>query len=80
MPKKEPRIEVVNDEGRGAIGYVRDKVAGAKDTTEDFVKEHPWTSVAIAAAVGAGVALGVAALVGRRREDRTFLEKLRDLF
>jgi ElaB/YqjD/DUF883 family membrane-anchored ribosome-binding protein len=62
--------------------YTQEKYENVKGRTEDSIKEKPFTSVAIAAGIGAvigaGVALGVAALVGRR--ERSFSEKLRDLF
>ena len=82
MPQKNKRDS--KDEERAAwraVRAAREKFEDARDTTSDFVREKPFTSIAIAAAVGAGVALGVAALVGRQRERRrTFWDNVRDIF
>lgn len=56
----------------------KEKLSQARNKTQHFVEEHPWKSAGIAAAVGAITALGVAAIVGRRRG--TFWDRLRDLF
>lgn len=73
--------EELEDEDKGLFSWrsAKERFSSAKDKTNEFVKENPWKSVAISAAVGAGVALGIAALVGRRR-DETFWDRLRNLF
>lgn len=81
MAQKEKRMDDEEDEGmwRGSVRSARDALVHTRDRTNTFVHENPWASVAIAAAVGAGVALGVAALVGSRRET-SFMERLKNLF
>jgi ElaB/YqjD/DUF883 family membrane-anchored ribosome-binding protein len=70
-------------EGRGRIGRIvesaGDRAIDAKEWTEDFVKKRPFTSMAIAAAVGALLALGVSALIGREKK-RTWKDRIRDYF
>ncbi|MBM3232790.1 DUF883 family protein [Candidatus Pacearchaeota archaeon] len=65
-------------DAKEALETTREKVEEYKDTTEKMIKQHPLTSVAIAAAVGALVALGVNALAQRRRH--TWRDRLRDYF
>ena len=50
----------------------------ARGKTEDYVKEHPFTSIAIAAGIGAVVAIGVNALIKPKR--KSFLDKLRERY
>ena len=57
---------------------VKEKAEEAKDATESLIKKHPLTSVAIAAAVGALVALGVSALT--RQERRPLMKRFRNYF
>ena len=81
MPRKKRNF--VNS-ARERIGegfdYSKDRVIDAKDSVDDFVKKNPTTSILIAAAVGALVALGVNALVGHYREPKSFMDRLRDRF
>jgi ElaB/YqjD/DUF883 family membrane-anchored ribosome-binding protein len=56
----------------------KEKLEETKDRTEHLIKKHPLTSVAIAAAVGALVALGVNALA--RQERRHLLRRFKDYF
>ncbi len=72
MPRKNNIKNTVKD----AVDDARDKVDYARDKTEDFIKNNPLTSVAIAAAVGAIVALGVNALVAK--EKKPFYRRFRD--
>ncbi len=67
------------DYAKDKFGTVRDKTVAARDRTSEFIQERPFTSVAVAAAVGAAVAIGVAALVSGRRRD-SFMDRLKDLF
>ncbi|HLC32109.1 MAG TPA: hypothetical protein VJK51_05570 [Candidatus Nanoarchaeia archaeon] len=54
----------------------QEKLEEGRDRTEEFIEQHPWKSIAISAAVGAGVALGAAILFGGRKKrsmwDRLF--------
>jgi len=81
MPRR--KVSFVNN-AKERIGdgfdYSKDRVMEAKDSVDDFVRKNPTTSILISAAVGALVALGVNALVGRYREPKSFMEKLRDRF
>ncbi len=72
MPKK--RISFA----RNVVREARENVEEAKDKTESFMKKNPWTSVAIAAGVGAAVALIVNAVAGR--EKKSFASRVRDYF
>jgi ElaB/YqjD/DUF883 family membrane-anchored ribosome-binding protein len=56
----------------------RDKALDVKDETEDLIVKHPFMSVAIAAAVGAAVALGVNALIQRR--EKSFMDRFSNWF
>lgn len=56
----------------------KEKILEARDTTEDYLKKYPWASVAIAAGIGAAVAICVSALLNPRK--KTFVDKLRDLY
>ena len=61
-----------------ATRSAKDKIEEAKDSTENIIKKHPLTSVAIAAAVGAIVALGVNALTNR--ESKPLLRRFKNYF
>ena len=56
----------------------KENILKAKKGTENYVKEHPFTSIAIAAGVGAVVAVSVNALIRPRK--RSFLDKIRDRY
>ena len=77
-PKTLTRARNLVKDAREALETTREKVGEAKDRTEDLIKHHPFTSVAIAAAVGALVALGVNAIVNR--PNPTWRDKIRDYF
>ncbi len=66
-------------DAKEALETTREKVGEAKESTEKIIKQHPLTSVAIAAAVGALVALGVNALV-RRDRKAGWRDRIRDYF
>jgi ElaB/YqjD/DUF883 family membrane-anchored ribosome-binding protein len=63
---------------RDRIDDVKERFSDVKEKAEDFVADNPWKSLAIAAAVGALVAVGVTA--GMRHERRPWTRKLRDYF
>ena len=63
-------------DAKEALVETRDKAVEAKEGTEKLIKQHPLTSVAIAAAVGALVALGVNALMHRPKPS--WRDRLRD--
>ena len=56
----------------------KEKIDDTKEKAEETIKDNPWASIAIAAAVGAIVALGVSALV--KRERKSFVDRFRDYF
>ena len=81
MPKKKNNLVSSARERIGeGFDYSKDRVMEAKDSVGDFVKKNPATSILIAAAVGALVALGVNALVGHHKEPKSFMDRLRDRF
>lgn len=77
MPTKKSNLR---EKARDAYESGKEKTVAAKDKTEDFIKENPWKAIAIAAGVGALVALGVNALHQRRSYEPSFWEKFRDYF
>lgn len=68
------------DDEPGIFSTARDNLeknyTKAKGTTTDFIREKPFTAVAIGALVGALVALGVNALIPRRKT--TLWENIRE--
>ena len=65
-------------DAKEALEDTHERITEAKDRTEEVIKKNPLTSVAVAAAVGALVALGVNALVNH--EKRSWRDKLREYF
>ncbi len=75
MPRnKSTRIERALDKAQAA----KESILEARDSAESYVKKHPLTSIVLAAAVGALVALGVNALIPGRR--KSFVERVKDLY
>jgi ElaB/YqjD/DUF883 family membrane-anchored ribosome-binding protein len=66
------------DGTRDSVDSLKESIEDTKERTEDLVKKNPWTAVAIAAAVGAVVALGVSSFA--KRDNRPLVRKLRDYF
>lgn len=64
---------------RSAFQGARERVEGARDRAEEYVREHPTRSIIIAAGVGAAVAVGVTLLMTRSRE-RSFWDRIFGLF
>ena len=60
--KIETRLRDAKERLADAEAAIRDKAKAAASATDDFVHDHPWKAVGVAAAVG--LALGV--LIGRR--------------
>lgn len=56
----------------------KEKFENAKERGREIIQERPFTAIAVAAAVGAIVALGVNSLFHTRK--RSFRDKLRDYF
>ena len=81
MPRKK-RNFLNNARERVGEGYdySKEKVMESKERAEDFIRDYPKTSVLIAAAIGAAVALGANAMVRYHREPKSFMDKLRDRF
>ncbi len=65
-------------EAKEALGTTKERVGEAKERTEEMIRENPLISVAVAAAVGALVALGVNALF--RHERKSWKDRVRDYF
>lgn len=65
-------------EAKEALEATKDRVEEAKDKTEEVIKKNPFTSIAVAAAVGALVALSVNALF--RQEKKSWRDRVREYF
>lgn len=80
--EEEQKTEALEKNSKSSFEQAKEKIYRARDATSEFIKDKPITSIAIAAGigavVGAGVALGVAALFGRKQ--KSFWENIRDLF
>lgn len=80
--REERFVDRIKEGARSAVEKAHDQWDTVKDEARDQIKEKPFSSVAIAAGigalVGAGVALGINALVSHRR--RTFVDRLSDWF
>ncbi|MEK6819075.1 MAG: hypothetical protein AABY10_04040 [Nanoarchaeota archaeon] len=70
--------EGIKEKTVNSARIAKEKFLETKDKAENYVKEHPLTSIAIAAGVGAAVAIGVNALIKPRK--RSFLDKIRDRY
>lgn len=62
-----------------ALEDTKEGIEDARERADDYVRDHPVQSMAIAAGVGALVAIGVSALV-LRPHRKSFLDRLFDLF
>jgi ElaB/YqjD/DUF883 family membrane-anchored ribosome-binding protein len=78
MPRERKRENGISDRVREGYVSVKEKAVDVKDRAEDIIRERPFVSIAVAAAVGALVALGVNALVKERK--RSTWERFRDYF
>lgn len=69
MPEKRDRLF---QRARDAYDSATEKITDAKDKTKETIQEHPFTSVIIAAAIGAiaGVAAAETIRMIRRRNRR----------
>ncbi len=77
--KKISRARNLVKEAKEALEDTKERVGEAKEMTEKVIKQHPLTSIAVAAAVGALVALGVNALF-RHEKRSSWKDKVRDYF
>jgi len=78
MPQRRKLRDRIEKKAIELYGTAKDKAIDVKDETEDLIVKHPFASVAIAAAVGAAVALGVNALVQRRQTS--FFDRFNNWF
>ncbi len=67
-------------DAKEAIETTQERIEEAKDKTGEAIKENPFTSVAIAAAVGALVALGVNALISHHQRPVSWKDRIREYF
>jgi len=69
MPEKRDRFM---QRARDAYGSATEKIVEVKDKTKETIQEHPFTSVIVAAAIGAiaGVAAAETIRMIRRRNRR----------
>mgnify|MGYP001590494909 CR=1 FL=1 len=74
--QKRSKIQNLQRKTYDAYNATRERLDDAKDTSEDLIKKNPLASVAVAAAVGALIALGVNALI--RKEKKPFYRRFRD--
>jgi ElaB/YqjD/DUF883 family membrane-anchored ribosome-binding protein len=79
-PKTLTRARNLARDAKEALVETKDRVIEAKEKTEDVIKKNPLTSVAVAAAVGALVALGVNALISHHRRPPSWRDRLREYF
>jgi len=66
--------EFLKGKAEAATDYASDKLEDTKDYTQNLIKDNPWKSIAIASGIGALVALGVNALIPKKKSiwDRIF--------
>ena len=67
MPEKRRLLERARD----AYDSAHEKIDEAKDKTKETIQEHPFTSVIVAAAVGAVAGVATAEFLRRMRRRRT---------
>lgn len=77
--KKEGIATRVQQRVQEAADSAREHWEDTRDKAATYVKHHPAQSIAIAAGVGAAVAIGVTALIMRPRRQ-SFLDRLFGLF
>ncbi|WP_327372926.1 DUF883 family protein [Caballeronia arationis] len=65
-PETRDRLATVKDKLSGAQGAVKEKYRVVTDSTDDFVHENPWKSIALAA-VGAWSSVCSSLVKGRWR-------------
>ena len=74
---KSNTLKNLKDKAEEKLDSTKEQIEEAKEKTEDIIKKNPFASIAIAAAIGAAVALGVNALV---RREKPLLRRFRDYF
>ena len=65
-------------DAREMIDDTRERLEESRDRAEKSIKEHPFTSLAIAAGIGALVGIGTSMLM--RPRSRSFLDRVRDFY
>lgn len=79
MARRKQEERGIRDRMNDAYESARDRVDEAREQADEYVREHPMQSIAIAAGVGAVVAIGVTALLMKPRR-RSFFDKFSDWF
>ncbi len=77
--KKKNDAGGIRDKISSTFESAKEKVGDARERADEFVADNPMKSIAIAASVGAIVAIGVTALIMHPRR-KSFLDRLFDLF
>lgn len=75
-PRKRSRLGKAWKNAEHTWDTTKERVQDAREQGEDVIKTHPFTSVIVAAAVGALVGVGISIL--SRSKDSSFLDRLRD--
>ncbi len=80
MPIK--KTQGLTKRARDTWDSAEEKFEEARDRTKKTIKEYPFTSILIAAAVGAIVGVITSEIIraSRTREEESILKKLRKLF
>ena len=76
--RKNSGVKSIIGTAKEAYENTIDKAVDAKKQGEKIIKENPFTSVVVAAAVGAVVALGTSMILSRK--NTSFFDRLRDYF
>jgi ElaB/YqjD/DUF883 family membrane-anchored ribosome-binding protein len=79
MAQRKNEDRGIRDRISSAYENTKERVGEARDRTDEYLRDHPIQSIAIAAGVGAAVAIGVSAFMLRSRK-RSFLDKIFDIF
>ena len=76
-PKKiTSKMKSFLEEAKDRVETAKEKALETKEKAEETIKENPFASIAVAAAIGALVALGVSAITRKRRNS--WLDNLRE--
>ncbi|MBS3075362.1 hypothetical protein J4429_02790 [Candidatus Pacearchaeota archaeon] len=83
MPEKEDNFgRRLRNRAKRSYELAGEKFENATESSREVVREHPLTSVVIAAAVGAIVGVGVNEMIrrARHRDRKSFVRRLRRMF
>ncbi|VVB77832.1 Uncharacterised protein [uncultured archaeon] len=80
MPAKKNRG--LKEKAKDIWNSSEERLSDVKEKTEDVIKEHPYASIIIAAAVGAIAGAVTSEIINgmRRKKERSVLEKIKGMF